>query len=276
MIDRAVDDAAFYAAILSRVGYVEDGERTADGSADNDLAAERADAILSFIDLVRGSALPEELLPAPADQSTPAPAAEPATVDATALREKLIEAFNAAYIATGDAALDETSRHDGHRYSSACYVCRGDVDKLADAVLSVVAPVLAAKDAELERLRAFHKRALDVREAVTIVPRLPGQTERSRYVTSGAAAVMDDLFHHADTPEQLQLPRLLSVQRPATEPAEAEQDEPAGPEWCQVACCEAGMVAYPSPCPWHGKEGHPAAPATEPAGPALTEGGDRG
>ena len=25
----------------------------------------------------------------------------------------------------------------------------------------------------------------------------------------------------------------------------------------QVTCCEAGQVAYPEPCPWHGTEGHP-------------------
>jgi hypothetical protein len=59
------------------------------------------------------------------------------------LRARIIEAFNTAYepwpvevAPTPD--IVKMSRHDGHGFQGACDVCRGDVDKLADAVVSAV------------------------------------------------------------------------------------------------------------------------------------------
>lgn len=52
-----------YSTLLDLCGFVEDGELSAAGSADNDLAAERADAVMEFISLAKGSMLPRKLLP---------------------------------------------------------------------------------------------------------------------------------------------------------------------------------------------------------------------
>jgi hypothetical protein len=58
MIKRNIRDRV---AVLC--GYVDGAEVTADGSADNDLALERADAVMAFLDLARGHMLPRKLLP---------------------------------------------------------------------------------------------------------------------------------------------------------------------------------------------------------------------
>jgi hypothetical protein len=60
-----VDDTAFYHAILDRVGFRDGAEVTAGGSADNDLAHERAQAVLAFLDHVARHFHPEALLPKP-------------------------------------------------------------------------------------------------------------------------------------------------------------------------------------------------------------------
>lgn len=49
--------------VLELCGYVDGGEVTYDGSAGNDLAGERADAIMKIIDVVRGSNWPEGYVP---------------------------------------------------------------------------------------------------------------------------------------------------------------------------------------------------------------------
>lgn len=64
----AMSDRDFYSALLDRLGFIDGAEVTADGSADNDLAAERAKAVLRFIALARQSAWPEGLLPKVAAQ----------------------------------------------------------------------------------------------------------------------------------------------------------------------------------------------------------------
>lgn len=66
------------------------------------------------------------------------------------LRDQIAESLNSAYRPNppGCEDLDETSRHDGHQFSGGCYVCRGDVPKLVDAVSGVVAPLLAEREAE--------------------------------------------------------------------------------------------------------------------------------
>jgi len=80
-LDRAaqatVDDATFYSALLDRVGFVDGAEVTADGSAHNDLAHERAQEVLAFISEAAHSAWPEELRRTathPADLPAPRPA----------------------------------------------------------------------------------------------------------------------------------------------------------------------------------------------------------
>lgn len=50
-------------AVLTYCGFEDAAEVTADGSADNDLAQERADAVMTFLDLVRRHPLPNKLLP---------------------------------------------------------------------------------------------------------------------------------------------------------------------------------------------------------------------
>lgn len=71
-------------------------------------------------------------------------------------RVKVVEALNSAYIDPGDqyADLRATERHDGHQFSAACYVCRGDVDKLADRIMSqVVVPLLSTQRGDWARER---------------------------------------------------------------------------------------------------------------------------
>lgn len=71
-------------------------------------------------------------------------------------RAQIVEALNSAYIDPGDqfAQLRESSRHDGHQFSGGCYVCRGDVDKLADRVMSeVVVPLLSTQRGDWARER---------------------------------------------------------------------------------------------------------------------------
>lgn len=65
--EHADPDRALYDMVLDRVGYRDGAETTADGSADNDLAHERAHAVMRFIDLPAGSTLPGEFLPRPGD-----------------------------------------------------------------------------------------------------------------------------------------------------------------------------------------------------------------
>lgn len=60
-------DRALYEAVLDRVGYHDGAETTPEGSADNDLAHERAQAVMRFVDLAAGSTLPGKLLPPPGD-----------------------------------------------------------------------------------------------------------------------------------------------------------------------------------------------------------------
>lgn len=59
---RIIDDSQFYSALLDRVGFVDGAETSADGSAQNDLAAVRADAVMEFIALARKSTLPRKLI----------------------------------------------------------------------------------------------------------------------------------------------------------------------------------------------------------------------
>lgn len=64
--------------------------------------------------------------------------------------------------------------------------------------------------------------------------------------------------------DRYRTPDVAGVLRRATESAEATKAEVTGErKWWRVTCCEAGQVAYPTPCPWHGTDGHPATPATE-------------
>lgn len=56
-----------YEMVLDRVGYHDGAETTSEGSADNDLAHERAQAVMRFIDLAAGSTLPGKLLPPSGD-----------------------------------------------------------------------------------------------------------------------------------------------------------------------------------------------------------------
>lgn len=58
-----VDDTALHRALLERCGYVEGDELSSEGSAQNDLADERVQVIMEFLDLVQGSTLPRKLLP---------------------------------------------------------------------------------------------------------------------------------------------------------------------------------------------------------------------
>lgn len=71
-------------------------------------------------------------------------------------RTQIVEALNSAYVDPGDeyASLRETSRHDGHQFCASCYVCRGDVDKLADRIMStVVIPLLSTQRGDWARER---------------------------------------------------------------------------------------------------------------------------
>lgn len=54
---------SFESLLLDRIGYVDGAETSADGSADNDLAHERAQAVLKFIELVKNSSVPESFIP---------------------------------------------------------------------------------------------------------------------------------------------------------------------------------------------------------------------
>lgn len=53
--------------VLELCGFTDGGEVTADGSAGNDLAGERADAIMKIIEVVRGSNWPEGYVPLETD-----------------------------------------------------------------------------------------------------------------------------------------------------------------------------------------------------------------
>lgn len=71
-------------------------------------------------------------------------------------RAKVVEALNSAYIDPGDqyAQLRPESRHDGHHFSATCYLCRGDVDQLADRIMSqVVVPLLSTQRGDWARER---------------------------------------------------------------------------------------------------------------------------
>lgn len=60
--------------VLELCGWEDGAETTAGGSQDNDLAAERADAVMAFLGLARGHSLPNKLLPRgehPGDWLTP-------------------------------------------------------------------------------------------------------------------------------------------------------------------------------------------------------------
>jgi hypothetical protein len=60
--------------VLELCGWEDGAETTASGSQDNDLAAERADAVMAFLGLARGHSLPNKLLPRgehPGDWLTP-------------------------------------------------------------------------------------------------------------------------------------------------------------------------------------------------------------
>lgn len=61
--------------------------------------------------------------------------------EVTDLHARIVEALNTAYEPSPGAspAVEKTHRHDGHHFYFACHVCQGDVDKIADAVMSVVA-----------------------------------------------------------------------------------------------------------------------------------------
>ena len=52
------------------------------------------------------------------------------------LRDEIAEVLNTAHEAPHEdhPALVKAYRHDGHDYHGACYVCRGDVNELADRV----------------------------------------------------------------------------------------------------------------------------------------------
>jgi hypothetical protein len=64
---RDIDNEELYHAILTRVGYRDGAETTPEGSADNDLAHERAHAVMQFLELAAGSTLPGKLLPLSGD-----------------------------------------------------------------------------------------------------------------------------------------------------------------------------------------------------------------
>lgn len=71
-------------------------------------------------------------------------------------RAKVVEALNTAYIDPGDqyAHLRTECRHDGHHFHGGCYVCRGDVDQLADRIMSeVVVPLLSTQRGDWARER---------------------------------------------------------------------------------------------------------------------------
>lgn len=50
---QVVDDGTLYDALLDRCGFEDGAELTSDGLADNDLAHERADAVMAFLGLIR-------------------------------------------------------------------------------------------------------------------------------------------------------------------------------------------------------------------------------
>lgn len=90
----------------------------------------------------------------PADHSANAGSApRDAAADTGDLRARLVEALNNAHKPSDEPHPDD--RHDGHSYDARCYVCRGDVEKLADALLPAVEDVLADATGPLvEKLRA--------------------------------------------------------------------------------------------------------------------------
>lgn len=49
--------------VLAECGYRDGAETSAYGSADNDLAQERADAVMNFLELAKEHSLPNKLLP---------------------------------------------------------------------------------------------------------------------------------------------------------------------------------------------------------------------
>lgn len=60
--ERLATPPKLYEMVLDRVGYHDGAETTAGGSADNDLAHERAQAVMQFIELAASSTLPGNLL----------------------------------------------------------------------------------------------------------------------------------------------------------------------------------------------------------------------
>jgi hypothetical protein len=83
--------------VLDLCGFVDGGEVTADGSADNDLAHERADAVMDMLEKVRGHGFPQAVAP-PAEGA-------PLYELLNALRPLVYRVVNAT--ATDDAALTE-------------------------------------------------------------------------------------------------------------------------------------------------------------------------
>lgn len=81
--------------------------------------------------------------------------------DATDLRARIVKALNTA---SKEPIRDKHDRHDGHTYDMYCYVCKGDVEKLADAVLGVVAEVQAERDELRRMLAATAQQADDAHE----------------------------------------------------------------------------------------------------------------
>jgi hypothetical protein len=75
-------------------------------------------------------------------------------VDTTALRDQIARALTTSRDPNDDAAVDESHLHANHDYSYACHLCTNNVDGLTDALLSVVAPLLATAAEREERLRA--------------------------------------------------------------------------------------------------------------------------
>jgi hypothetical protein len=59
---RDVNDVTLYNVLLDRCGFQDGGEATSDGSASNDLAHERASAVMRFVESARGHMYPADLL----------------------------------------------------------------------------------------------------------------------------------------------------------------------------------------------------------------------
>lgn len=67
---RVLHDQLLYDVLLDQVGFRDGAEVTADGSAGNDLAVERAQVVLEFIQLAARSPLPAKLINRPPVEPT--------------------------------------------------------------------------------------------------------------------------------------------------------------------------------------------------------------